>query len=402
MSQEANALARIQRTGTPRNKMVLMMLADYAPANTDRCEISQRQLAWECEITTKTLRRSLDDLTVKKFIAVENKKDEKGGLIANIYHLLFENWASLTSYRMGANPQFSATDNMSLGYRQNVPTPTDKTSLGYGQNVPTPKTSETRKKTGDSMGGTDNMSLGGYGQNDPTNKESIKETRLDYIEGSDFLSFVKRYNKIADDHENVNRLADDKHLVYAQRINAIRDAFNDQQIETVFDKITRNNWLLGIANGDNGRKFTLNMGYLVAVKKSFQDKTNFEKILLGKHDRWQMPKARSEQHKFKIGEKPYAEVKSWDDELAKINHCKLKTAKDRFARIDEYFDRSHEAKYVIGKGHKAQLTVMVFNHISTGLTTKSIGDIDRQFMNNAHFPDCYKPHKRKGAQGGDA
>lgn len=387
MSQETTGLARVQRTGSPRNKVVLMLLADYAPANSNICkDVSQRQLAFEAEITDRTLRTCINELVGKNFISVENSTNNKGLNSTNIYRLLLTNWATLTSYRNPANPQLSYAENSSLR--------AENLSVPSGKSFRTEKTAES--------GGNVEENETQCGKIYLTSKESSKETRLDYLEGSDFLSFVKRYNQIADDHENVKGLADDKHQAYAERINAIRDAFTPQQIETVFEKIPRNNWLIGLALGDNGRKFTLNMGYLVAFKKSYQEKNNFQRILDGEHDKWQTPKGRSDQHKFKSGEKPYAHVSNWDDEFAKIKDCKLKTAKERFDRIAEYFDRSEHAKYVIGKGHTAQLTVMVFNFIFLGMSTKSNTDIDYQFMNNKYFPDCFQPPVRKRVTGGVA
>lgn len=90
MSQKTTGLARIQPTGSPRNKVVLILLADYAPANSNICkEVSQHQLAFEAEITDRTLRTCIGELINKNFISVENLTNNKGLNSTNIIRLKF-------------------------------------------------------------------------------------------------------------------------------------------------------------------------------------------------------------------------------------------------------------------------------------------------------------------------
>ena len=80
MSVHAQAWAYDQKTGSPTRKAVLLALADRVNRETRRCDPLVETVAEQTELSERTVRRALDDLTEAGFLTRERKRRQDGTL----------------------------------------------------------------------------------------------------------------------------------------------------------------------------------------------------------------------------------------------------------------------------------------------------------------------------------
>jgi hypothetical protein len=78
------------RVGNPLRKLVLIKLADNA-SDTGECWPAVATIAYECEISSRSVQTHIRQLVKDGFVRVEERRDSSGVNRSNIYHLTFNN-----------------------------------------------------------------------------------------------------------------------------------------------------------------------------------------------------------------------------------------------------------------------------------------------------------------------
>ncbi|EMJ7956540.1 TPA: helix-turn-helix domain-containing protein [Enterobacter chengduensis] len=76
------------RVGNPLRKLVLIKLADNA-SDTGECWPAVATIAYECEISSRSVQTHIRQLVKDGFVRVEERRDANGVNRSNIYHLTF-------------------------------------------------------------------------------------------------------------------------------------------------------------------------------------------------------------------------------------------------------------------------------------------------------------------------
>jgi DNA-binding transcriptional MocR family regulator len=129
MSFQAMAWAAAQRTGSPSQKLVLIMLASHQNGHTGQCNPSHKRLADECNMSVSTVKRALSELEEGGFLKIKNKTKNKIKQ-SNDYKLLIHNEV-----------------NLNQGVGSNCTEGRVKLSYGVGSNRPIKQEVETIKET---------------------------------------------------------------------------------------------------------------------------------------------------------------------------------------------------------------------------------------------------------------
>ncbi|PNF10517.1 helix-turn-helix domain-containing protein [Enterobacter cancerogenus] len=90
MSMSLMVQAMKARVGNPLRKLVLIKLADNA-SDTGECWPAVATIAYECEISERSVQTHIRQLVKDGFVRVEERKDSRGINRSNIYHLTFKN-----------------------------------------------------------------------------------------------------------------------------------------------------------------------------------------------------------------------------------------------------------------------------------------------------------------------
>jgi DNA-binding transcriptional regulator YhcF (GntR family) len=129
MSFQAMTWAAVQRTGSPSQKLVLLMLANHQNFHTGQCNPSHKRLAEECDMSISTVKRALSDLEKGGFLKIKNKIKNKIKQ-SNDYKLLIHNEVKLSE-----------------GVVSNCTEGRVKLNQGVGSNRPIKQEVETRNET---------------------------------------------------------------------------------------------------------------------------------------------------------------------------------------------------------------------------------------------------------------
>lgn len=78
------------RVGNPLRKLVLIKLADNA-SDSGECWPAVATIAYECEISSRSVQTHIRQLVKDGFVRVEERRDSSGVNRSNIYHLTFNN-----------------------------------------------------------------------------------------------------------------------------------------------------------------------------------------------------------------------------------------------------------------------------------------------------------------------
>nr|WP_281959208.1 helix-turn-helix domain-containing protein [Enterobacter mori] len=90
MSMSLMVQAMKARVGNPLRKLVLIKLADNA-SDTGECWPAVATIAYECEISSRSVQTHIRQLVKDGFVRVEERRDSSGVNRSNIYHLTFNN-----------------------------------------------------------------------------------------------------------------------------------------------------------------------------------------------------------------------------------------------------------------------------------------------------------------------
>lgn len=88
MSMSLMVQAMKARVGNPLRKLVLIKLADNA-SDTGECWPAVATIAFECEISSRSVQTHIRQLVKDGFVRVEERRDSSGVNRSNIYHLTF-------------------------------------------------------------------------------------------------------------------------------------------------------------------------------------------------------------------------------------------------------------------------------------------------------------------------
>lgn len=88
MSMSLMVQAMKARVGNPLRKLVLIKLADNA-SDTGECWPAVATIAYECEISSRSVQTHIRQLVKDGFVRVEERRDANGVNRSNIYHLTF-------------------------------------------------------------------------------------------------------------------------------------------------------------------------------------------------------------------------------------------------------------------------------------------------------------------------
>ncbi|MDZ7320723.1 helix-turn-helix domain-containing protein [Kosakonia sacchari] len=90
MSMSLMVQAMKARVGNPLRKLVLIKLADNA-SDSGECWPAVATIAYECEISSRSVQTHIRQLVKDGFVRVEERRDSSGVNRSNIYHLTFNN-----------------------------------------------------------------------------------------------------------------------------------------------------------------------------------------------------------------------------------------------------------------------------------------------------------------------
>src|SRR5438445_1181927 len=104
MSWQASTWALEQRVGDPILKILLLAAANYADPN-GRCWPKVETLAFDSEVSKRTIQRKLVELQELGFIRVEQQYDQKGRQIESLIFLLMNGEGdTLSPPELGVTP----------------------------------------------------------------------------------------------------------------------------------------------------------------------------------------------------------------------------------------------------------------------------------------------------------
>lgn len=122
MSIQAMNWAIESRVGEPTLKILLMMIANYVPPYEISCYPKQDLLAFDTEISVRTIRRSLQKLAALGWIKIENRTRADGGKSSNLITLI------------GFTPPVAPTGQNGLSLRPPIcPHPSDNKVAGANE-----------------------------------------------------------------------------------------------------------------------------------------------------------------------------------------------------------------------------------------------------------------------------
>ncbi len=133
MSNHAVKWARKVRVGDGTTKCVLIALATYADANTDRAWPMQETLAWELELTDRTIRKALKrledlGLVTRKKRFRRDGKPTSDLITINVHH---RNDIPVVPPEPGAGGEDATTGILDPHHRNITPSPPEPRSAKY-------------------------------------------------------------------------------------------------------------------------------------------------------------------------------------------------------------------------------------------------------------------------------